>query len=276
MIARFDSPRSRTAVLLSALLVAALVLDLWQYTAQRAGRSSSFDNAVSTISYPLERGLLQTKSGIEQAWAWVARGHYLAGENERLAAQVAALESRLVALEEGRAESERQEALLSAYPENAGRKCLAHVIAVGSGGWLSYLLVDRGSADGVEQKDVAVTREGVVGQVYAVTAHTARIVPLSDPSSGVAVLVRRSRETGILKGLGNWRCELRYLHPDAPVRPGDQVITAGTGGIFPKGLRVGTVTSVTADPNTPGKLAEIDPAAEFRKVEEVLLLRSVQ
>jgi len=275
VIARFASPRSRTAVLLSLLLLAALGLDIWQYTAQRAGRHTWFDNAVSTISYPLARALLQAKSAIEHAWMCVARGHELVSENERLSLRVATLESHLVELQEARAQSEREQSLLSAYADSRNHVCLAHVIAVGSGGWLTYLLLDRGSADGVRQRDVAVTRDGVVGQVYAVTAHTARIVPLSDPTSGISVFVQRSRETGILKGLGDWRCELRYLDPDAAVQPGDQVLTAGTGGVFPKGLRVGTVISVLADPNTPGKMAEIEPGAEFRKVEEVLLLRPV-
>lgn len=273
MIARFESHQSRTALLLSLLVIAALGLDVWQYTAQRAGHHAWFDSAISTISYPLERALLQTKSAIERAWMSVARGRELVKENERLSVRVAVLENHLVDLAEARAQSEREEALLAAYADSRDYVCLARVIAVGSGGWLTYLLADRGTADGVHQQDVAVTREGVVGQVYAVTAHTARIVPLSDPASGIGVFLQRSRETGILKGLGNWRCELRYLDPDAAVQPGDQVLTAGTGGVFPKGLRVGTVIAVTADPNTPGKLAEVEPAAEFRKVEEVLLLR---
>ena len=273
MIARFHSPQSRTALLLSVLVIAALGLDVWQYSAQRAGGHTWFDSGVSTISYPLERALLQTKAAIEGAWMSVARGRELVKENERLSVQVAVLENHLVELAEARAQSEREESLLAAYADDRHHVGLARVIAVGSGGWLTYLLVDRGTADGVEQQDVAVTREGVVGQVYAVTAHTARIVPLSDSLSGVSVFVQRSRETGILKGLGNWRCELRYLDPDAAVQPGDQVLTAGPGGVFPKGLRVGTVIAVVADPNTPGKLAEIEPAAEFRKVEEVLLLR---
>ncbi len=276
MIARFDSPQSRTLLLLSAFFLTAFGLDLWQQAAQRAGRHTWFDNAVSTISYPVQRALLRTKSKVEDTWLSLARGRELTRRNRRLAADVAALKAQVLALEEAGVQSQREEVLLSAYRDTAGRKHLAHVIAVGSGGWLSYLMVDRGSADDVRPKDVAVTREGVVGQVYAVSDHTARIVPLSDPASGISVLVRRSRETGILKGLGEWRCELRYLHPDAAVRPGDQVLTDGRGDIFPKGLRVGTVTSVRADPNTPGKLAEIEPAAELRKVEEVLLLRSSQ
>ena len=151
---------------------------------------------------------------------------------------------------------------------------MAHVIAVGSGGWLSFLTIDRGRAEGVRVRDVAVTKQGVVGQVCAVAEHSARILPITDIASGVAVRVRRSRETGVLKGLGAWQCELLYLGPQAQVRNGDELLTAGIGGVFPAGLRVGTITSVAADPNTSGKKATVEPAARLQNVEEVLLLRA--
>ncbi len=274
MIGWLDKPGHRTAAFLAVLLAVAAGMDVWQSAARRAGGRSGFDSAVSAVSYPFARALLQSRAGIEKAWLSVALGHRLAEDNERLAARVGELEGVVVELAEASAGSEREAALLSAHESYSGSVCLAHVIAIGSGGWLSYILVDVGASDGVQQKDVAVTRDGLVGQVYAVTAQTARIVPLTDPASGIAVLLRRSRETGILKGLGSWRCEVRYLDPNAAVRPGDQVLTAGSGGVFPKGLRVGTVTAVTVDPNTPGKLATVEPAAELRKVEEILVLRT--
>ncbi|MDH4180097.1 MAG: hypothetical protein OEV33_06260, partial [Armatimonadota bacterium] len=70
----------------------------------------------------------------------------------------------------------------------------------------------------------------------------------------------------------SWRCEVRYLDPESDVRAGDRVITSGLGGVFPAGLRVGTVLSVRADTYTPGKVAEIEPAADLAKIEDVLLL----
>jgi len=54
---------------------------------------------------------------------------------------------------------------------------------------------------------------------------------------------------------------------------GDRVITSGLGGVFPSGLRVGTVLSVKSDTYTPGKVAEVEPAVDLEKIEGVLLLR---
>ena len=146
------------------------------------------------------------------------------------------------------------------------------MIGLGEDGWSEIMTVDLGSADGVRPRDVAVTAQGVVGQVVAVTTGAARIITLTDPGSAIAARVQRSREAGILKGSGNWRCEMRYLDPQADVRPGDVVITSGLGGVFPPGLRVGLVTRVRKDPETPGKAAEVRPSAQLRRTEEVLLL----
>ena len=272
MIARVDKQLTQTLLLLAGLAIAALALDVWEYGAHQRGRHTWFEGAVCTVSYPLQRVLLRATWRAEEIWYMAVHRRELAEDNARLTARVASLESRLSRLQESYAEEERERALRSAYPRVQERNALAQVIGVHAGGWLSYFTVDRGSAHGVGVGDVAVTRNGLVGQVYAVTSQTARVLPFTDPAAGVAVRVQRSRETGILKGLGEWECEMRYLDPDADVGPGDQVLTAGSGGVFPKGIRVGTVTSVMADPYTPGKIAAVEPASELRKIEEVLLL----
>jgi len=245
MTSRLDSQARRTLTLLACLIVGALALDMWQHAARLAGAQTWFDSGISAISYPLQKALIVSTSEIEDAWMAIGRGRLLQERNAELADRAASLELQLIALQEARTQSDREAALLDAYADSSRPKRLAHVIGLSSGGWLSYLLADKGSADGVSQRDVAVTRQGVVGQVYAVTTHTARVLPLT---------------------------ELCYLDPDSGARPGDLVLTAGTGGIFPKGLRVGTVTAVKADPYSPGKVAEIEPVVDFQNAEELLLL----
>ncbi len=273
MLARLQSQRSRTLVLLVGLTALVLGLDLWQSAARRRGASSWLDSTICGLSRPLQNALLSTVQFLDKEWMATVHARDLIDENAELAARVAALETILSLVEEQRAAAERVGAVRSAYGGGGGR-VLARAIGLGEAGWSSYFTLDCGSADGVAAKDVAVSAYGVVGQVYAVTAHTARVVPITEPSSAVAVRLQRSRDTGILKGLGDWRCEIRYLAPEADVRVGDRVITSGLGGVFPSGLPVGRVCSVRPDEYTPGKVAETWPAADLRKVEEVLLLRA--
>lgn len=274
MIARIPKRSQDTLLLLVGLVLAAMVLDAWQSAAQRAGRQAWFDTAICEAAAPVQKAIQSTIGRMEDAWDVVVRGQSLIEENARLAARVAALEQTLTLSEEAAVRSGRRSALLGAYPDLRESSQLADVIGFSGSGWASCLVIDGGSADDVRQKDVAVTAEGVVGQVYAVAAHSARVLPITDPASAVAARIRRSRETGILKGKGPWECELRYLAPNADVRVGDEVLTAGTGGVYPKGLRVGTVSAVSEAPHPPEKIATVQPAVKLWKVEEVLMLRA--
>jgi rod shape-determining protein MreC len=264
--------------LLCLLSASALGLGVWQNSARRAGRQMWLEEVICGAAAPAQSALLLAAQRAEGAWASLVKSRRLAEENARLSARVAYLQSKLDDLTERYAGAARERALRHAYPRSGhgGRPPqLARVIAVGLGGWLSYLVIDAGSQEGVRLRDVAVTREGVVGQVYAVAGHSARVLPVTDPASGVAVRLQRSREVGLLKGTGDWRCELRHLGPQAQVRVGDELLTAGIGGVFPKGLRAGRVISVAADRNTTGKVAVVEPAAgRLQNVEEVLLLRA--
>ncbi len=272
MIVRVYNQKNRTVLLLVALCIVALGLDGWQQAARRAGHGTALDNVVCSVSAPLQTGLITGARLMEKEWLAMFRARELEKENAQLIARVAALEDQLSQATEERGAAEREQTLKAAY-QTAKQGMVARVIGVGSGGWSDFLTLDVGRSNGVRTKQPVVTREGLVGQVYAVTTQSCRVVPLTAPSSSVAVRMERSRDSGVLKGLGDWRCEVRYLGPEADVRAGDLVMTSGLGGIYPKGLRIGTVTAVRPDEYTPGKVAEVKPAAHLRRTEEVLLLR---
>jgi len=274
MIIRMHRPRNQALLLLCSLALLAFGLDNWQRMAQQAGNRMWLDSIIASTASPLQAGLTQVTSLLRREWAMIVNARLLARENAELESRVAELRAKLRALEEKQGEIEREQSLRAAYAGQDRMGRMAHVVAVGVGGWLSYLVVDRGRAEGIRQRDIAATRDGVVGQVYAIGEHTANVLPITDPASGVAVRVRGSRETGILKGAGLWRCHLFYLGPHTQVCPGDELLTAGTGGVYPKGLPVGRVISVARDPNTSGKMARVEPAARLPDVEEVLLLRA--
>lgn len=274
MIVRVARTRNRALLMLCLLAAIAFGLDAWQKAAQRSGGHMWLESVICDTAAPAQALVLKVTQQAKAAWASAIRARLLADENERLTTRVADLEAELSVLQERYAGLRRERELRSTYAAMRRPEQMAHVIAVGAGGWLSYFTIDRGHADGVRVRDVAVTKQGVVGQICAVTEHGARILPITDIASGVAVRVQRSRETGVLKGLGSWECELLYLSPQAQVRNGDELLTAGIGGVFPAGIRVGTITSVAADPNTSGKKATVEPAARLQNVEEVLLLRA--
>lgn len=274
MIQRFHSKEHRLFALVAVLCLTALVLELWQRAAQEAGGRTCLDATVCTAARPLQSLLAQGVRGLEWSLGMVVERRRLAEENAALRTSLAELGERVVALEEERRETDRERDLRAAAGAFDPHASLAEVTGWGEEGWVSYLSLDRGEKAGLHPKDVALAAQGLVGQIYAVSPLSARVVPITDPASGVAVLVQRSRETGILWGCGDGRCELQYLDPGADVAPGDTVLTSGAGGIFPKGLYVGTIESVGHDPRSTGKLAVVRPAVKMRNVEEVAVVRA--
>ncbi len=273
ILSRFDSDRSRTVILLVALIALAMTLDLWQVSARRRGGTAWFETVVCGISAPMQQVIAGMTRSAERGLQAAHGAREFAREDAQLRARIAELEGRLSHRTEDSLASRRAVELLSSPRQGSWRK-IARIIGLGDSVASQVITVDRGQADGVRPRDIATTAQGLVGQVVSVTAGTARIVTLTDPTSAVAVRLQRSREAGILKGLGGWRCEVRYLDPQADVQDGDTVITSGLGGIFSAGLRVGTVTKVSKDPETPGKAAEVRLSVQLRKIEEVLLLRT--
>ena len=270
---RLDMKQNRLFILMAMLCLLSLMLDSWQSAAQRVGQPTWLDGTVCAAASPLQGLLTEGTRAMERGAARLVQRRRLADENVALRGRVADLEARFVARRESQGKSDRERELRVATAGMNPRGPIANVIGWGDNGWTSCLVLDCGESAGARVKDVAVAKGGVVGQVYAVSSTAARVLPITDPASGVAALVQRSRETGVLGGTGDGRCELRYLDPDADVAPGDTVLTSGAGGIFPKGLLVGTVTAVKQDRRAPGKVAEVRPAAALRKVEEVVLVR---
>ena len=116
-----------------------------------------------------------------------------------------------------------------------------------------------------------MTYEGVVGRVLSVSGHTSKILLMWDSNNRLGGIVQRSRVQGIVEGDQESRFIMKYIEATADVKPGDLVVTSGEGGVFPKGLAVGTVTKVTHRAGELFQTATVTPAADFNRLEEVLV-----
>ncbi|MBI4598354.1 MAG: rod shape-determining protein MreC [Candidatus Omnitrophica bacterium] len=193
----------------------------------------------------------------------------LAQENAALRAQLAQQQSELADWQQRQQHAKRLSALAAA---SAATGVVADVIGRSTIPTQQIILLNRGRADGVSPDHVVVDAAGVVGRVRELTSATALVTLLTDPESRIAALVERSREAALLVGRGRGRCELLYLDAEAEIQVGDRVITAGLGGAFPKGLRLGEVTRVTKHPAAGTTSAWVAPSARVGQLEEVLCL----
>jgi len=191
----------------------------------------------------------------------------LTNENAVLRAELSQIQLELASAREAVHQSARVAALTSAV---ASKGLVASVIGRSTIPTQQLVLLNRGARDGVTLDHVVVDASGVVGRVTEVTRSTAMVTLVTDPDSRIAALVERSREAGLLVGRGRSVCDLIYLDIDADIQAGDRVMTAGLSGSFPKGLRLGEVTSVQRDAVAGTTIARVHPSARIGQLEDVL------
>jgi rod shape-determining protein MreC len=193
-------------------------------------------------------------------------------ENERLRKRIQNLEVERQKLLEAQATNSSLKQLLDLRSHLSGTVVSASIIGNSATSWFQSCLLNKGSADGVRKGMAVVTPLGVVGQVVAVTPRTAKVLLLTDPNSGIDVMVQRTRARGIVSGSLETGTVLKYVKRSEDVQEGDRLITSGTDGVFPKGMMVGTVTKVIKQHIGLFQFIEVLPAVQSARVEDVLVV----
>ena len=134
------------------------------------------------------------------------------------------------------------------------------------------ILVDRGSAHGVLAGNPVITHEGVVGVVTRTSAHAAKTMLVLDRQSAVDAIVQRSRTRGIVQGRGSGQLAFQFEAQSGDVRAGDQILTSGLGGVYPKGLKLGEVAELAEAGGSLIQVAAVRAAVDFGRLEQVFLM----
>lgn len=198
-------------------------------------------------------------------------------QNTELKQQIAQMRIEQAAMAEDAIQGHRLQALLDFKEHYISSTVAAQVIGT-SGSDLSHVIyIDKGSDDGLRPDMAVITPDGIVGKTRDVFAHTSQVLLISDQTSGAGVVLETTRVSAILHGSPTGRLEITNLTPDDRIKPGEKVVTSGGDQIFPRGLPVGTITSVALDPDHPPyALIQLTPAAKLTQLEEVLVITGTQ
>ena len=152
----------------------------------------------------------------------------------------------------------------------------ASVITRDYGGWTQTLVVDRGSDSGIKKYMPVIVPTGLVGFVSEVYENSARVQLLLDPRTSVGGIVARpaSRVVAMVSGNSSEPGKLSFVNlpREADVIKGDTIVASGYGGVYPKGMVIGTVEQVDVDSIGGTQVARIVPAADFSHLEEVFII----
>lgn len=233
-----------------------------------------FEKIVTEVISPLQQGIISSKKSVTSLWENYLMIVNTSKENDLLHRQVSRLESDISSMEEIRKENLRLKQLLNYSNELTHHKVLAQVVGWDSANEFKVIRVNKGTRHGIRAMSPVITDQGLVGYVYRVTPNYADILTILDQNNRVDVLVERTRTHGIVEGVFNFKCALKYVMRNEPVEVGDRLLTAGVGGIYPKGVKVGMVTDIAKENFGMTLNVEVVPSVDFDKLEEVLVLVS--
>ncbi len=268
--------RNRPVVTL--LLAIFLLIILLSFSARETGVATWPERALHRLAAPVQRFLVLVASFSREVVEAVWELRTLRRENERLRQEVDEITFRYQNIVEAKLELDRVRALLAYSEEEAELDLMmARVISRGLTGWHQEIGIDRGRIHGVQAGDAVVTYRGAVGRVIEISGTSARVLLITDPRSAVAAMVQNGRDGALAEGdssrLGGIR--LARLPWDFPIAVGDQVITSRIGAVFPHNhvFAIGKVSEIVVSAGGLLKLAHIQPAVDFSRLEEVLVIR---
>ncbi len=138
---------------------------------------------------------------------------------------------------------------------------------------LARLTLGKGASDGVMSNMVATVPQGLVGMVTEVSSGSAVVRSVTDPQSRVGVTVRGRGGQGVAVGLPDGNIRVTDFIEAEQVMPGDFVETSSLGGLYPRGVLVGTVVEVPPqDDNELRRTFVVRPAVELYTLLEVALI----
>ena len=269
---RFFKNNGGLLIVAAALLAALLALG-----AQILG-FDPLTSALEVLATPFRAASSAVAGWTQEQYDRSFRYEELSAENESLRRRVAELEKDAIAGQDAQRENERLRDLLGlheARPELQYRD--AAVVRRASSNWTSDFTIARGSAGGVEVNDCVIDQYGhLIGVVTEASPNSSRVTTILDPALELGGRVARTDEDAVLEGdftlMKQGLLRLSFVSEQAKLVTGDQVTTSGLGGVYPRGLVVGSIRTLEVEEDGVSRYAQVEPAADIGGVQYVYVI----
>ena len=235
---------------------------------------SYIENACNSIVMPIQNGITYIKNKINGNTAFFADMNELQEQNKSLKEEKTKLEQSLREMEIIKAENTTLKEYLGLTEKYENFKSIpAYIISKEISNYSSIFIINVGTDDGVQTGMAVIADKGLVGHVISATKSTAKVQTIIDSASNVSAKINTSNESISCKGvLSSKNLKATYIPNDAELISGDTVQTSGMGGIYPKGIHIGTVEKIVSTNNVLDRYLVIKPAVDFNTVETVLVI----
>lgn len=264
---------------LSPWLTAFLLLGnflLMAYDARTENQEPVLRVGVQAVANFVQSPVTSVSSGISGYFESLSSLRSAQSENEQLRERLQGLEFELQSQKGLADENARLRDLLALKNQSTFKMIPAQVIGRDPSAWFDSVIINRGSLDGVRLNNPIVNDGGLVGRVTAVSPLTAQITMITKGRSGLGGVIGEvgaSSAIGVVTGAGDReRLQMGYVPGTVPVAIGETVYTTGQDGIFPPGLKIGTVAEIK--PGSTGEAHEIriEPSARLYGMQEVAVV----
>lgn len=276
------TPKRITGGILAIVLsiISLGLITLWSYEGgtgtDASGVLHSTRSAISTVIMPFDHASSFLGQPAEAIGSAVGDATASAETLSELQSQNEELSALVMQLEEYRLENERLTGLLELSDAYNLETTAAHIIKTSTDSWNQVITIDKGTEDGLAVGMPVMSPNGLIGQIESAGPYTSQVRLLTDPNSGVGVFLQANRSEGVVYGSLERLLYLKFIPLDINVVPGDVAVTSGSGGVYPKGIVIGEVTSVDYRPSDVWQTIVVKPVTRVKYYEEVLVLTGRQ
>lgn len=240
----------------------------------KLNKFSYIENVFSNIIMPIQSGITYVKNKLSGNDNYFATLDYLKEENEKLKEENVKFEEELRKLEIIQAENTTLKEYLNLTEQYKGFQTIpAYIISKDISNYSAVFVINVGNNYGVKENMTVISAEGLVGHVISVTEDTAKVQILQDSSNVVSATLENSKDTVICRGtLNGNELKTTYVSTDTVLTEGEKLYTSGMGGIYPKGIYIGTIKKINEIKNITEKSFITEAAVDFDNLETVLVI----
>ncbi len=238
-------------------------------------KMSYLENALNSFVMPIQNGLTYLKNKMEGNDSFFTDISKLQEENEELKKKNSELEQSLREFEIVKAENETLKEYVGLKDKYQNYQTVpAYIINKDITNYNQMIVINVGEKDGIKPNMTVIADQGLVGHVISTTQTTAKVQTIIDTASSVSCNISTSREPIIVTGTLEKASTLKasYIPTDAVILENDKVETSGIGGIYPKGVSIGTIKEIVSTKNITDRYAYVETAVDFKKLETVLVI----
>lgn len=237
---------------------------------------SYVENAFSKIVMPIQSGFTYLKNKFQSNDQYFANVDSLKEENTQLKQKNSELEENLRRLEMIESENKTLREYLNLSEQYKQYQTVpAYIINKDVSNYSNVFVINAGSNSGIKENMTVIAADGLVGHVISVTSTTAKVQTIIDSSNVVSASLENSRDNVICRGmLENRKLKATYVSTTTTLTQGEKVYTSGMGGIYPKGIYIGTIKEIVDTKNITDRYFIVETAVDFDNLETVLVIKN--